>query len=576
MEYRGKYLIIGPPGTGKTYRVAASVKRVCETSAGQSVPCVVASLTRTAAREAAGRISSLPAHAVGTLHSHAYHALDQPVIAETKAAEFNDQHPTLAISVTGKQTTDDPLGDGYTGPLPGDPLIAAYSCRRARCVTVDPASVDPLLSRFIRAWCTWKNENDYLDFTDLIETAARDTTSAPGAPGVILVDEAQDCSELELQLVARWGESADATILVGDPDQALYEWRGAHPELFADPDVPGDHRDVLGQSYRVPRAVHAAAWRWREHLSAPLPIEYLPRDADGGVSSSPATWQAPADLLVDVNKKVSNGETVMILGTCGYHLDPTVKMLREAGVPFSNPWRVANGKWNPLAHRKGRSSGDRLLAFLCPDGVSRPVEGAPVDDLDSFEFGANVTPIGWTQAALYAWADVLEAKGTLLPGTKTHLRALAVGDTAERVVTADGLAMHFEDHALPFLCRMLAGEVGDVEAVNWLRQRVLKSRDKALQYPARVLEQRGSEALTSRPRVYVGTIHSFKGSEADHVYLFPDLSPRGCGAWNNLDTRDTVVRCIYVGMTRARQTLTICRAQVKAMSAPIKIGEEFA
>ena len=62
--------VIGPPGTGKTQYVARQVALAVE--AGET-PTVV-SLTRTAAKEAAGRVP-LSRDRVSTLHSQAYPGL---------------------------------------------------------------------------------------------------------------------------------------------------------------------------------------------------------------------------------------------------------------------------------------------------------------------------------------------------------------------------------------------------------------------------------------------------------------------------------------------------------------------
>jgi hypothetical protein len=66
-----------------------------------------------------------------------------------------------------------------------------------------------------------------------------------------------------------------------------------------------------------------------------------------------------------------------------------------------------------------------------------------------------------------------------------------------------------------------------------------------------------------KPNVVVGTIHSVKGGQADHVYLFPDLSAAGDREYMGA-ARDRIIRLGYVGMTRARQTLTLCDASQPA------------
>ncbi len=50
----------------------------------------------------------------------------------------------------------------------------------------------------------------------------------------VMVDEVQDCSRPEWQLFTILSEYYGNLFVVGDGDQAIYEWKGAHPELFVD------------------------------------------------------------------------------------------------------------------------------------------------------------------------------------------------------------------------------------------------------------------------------------------------------------------------------------------------------
>jgi len=180
MEYR----IIGPPGCGKTTYIARQVHAAVDS--GRTV--MVASLTRAAAAEAAGR--NLPN--VGTLHSHCYKALGHPEIADTAKGlkEWNHDHPDLALS--GGNDVDD-FGD-TPGKTKADKLMAIYQGLRARMATVYPDYLEKL---FIGPWNKWKDANGLIDFTDMIEICLRDVDTAPGGPDVIFLDEAQDMDALE-------------------------------------------------------------------------------------------------------------------------------------------------------------------------------------------------------------------------------------------------------------------------------------------------------------------------------------------------------------------------------------------
>jgi hypothetical protein len=84
-------------------------------------------------------------------------------------------------------------------------------------------------------------------------------------------------------------------------------------------------------------------------------------------------------------------------------------------------------------------------------------------------------------------------------------------------------------------------------------------RKKIAQYPVRVIERGGINAVRDTPKIIIGTGHSVKGGEADVVYILPDLSPSGTRSWEGKRAdRDSVVRLGYVMMTRAKESLVIC------------------
>ncbi len=67
MKYNVTYLVIGPPGTGKTTFLAKQVRKIVD-EGGRSMVC---SLTNTAAQEVASRDLPVSEDLVGTLHSPA-------------------------------------------------------------------------------------------------------------------------------------------------------------------------------------------------------------------------------------------------------------------------------------------------------------------------------------------------------------------------------------------------------------------------------------------------------------------------------------------------------------------------
>ncbi|MDD6228283.1 MAG: ATP-dependent helicase [Bacteroidales bacterium] len=64
----------------------------------------------------------------------------------------------------------------------------------------------------------------------------------------IMVDEAQDCSADDWHLLKILAEGHGNLFVVGDPDQAIYEWRGANPRMFVDFKAATDV--ILDRNYR--------------------------------------------------------------------------------------------------------------------------------------------------------------------------------------------------------------------------------------------------------------------------------------------------------------------------------------
>jgi hypothetical protein len=285
---------------------------------------------------------------------------------------------------------------------------------------------------------------------------------------------------------------------------------------------------VLSQSYRIPRAVHTAAVRWVEGMSRRMPKEYQPRDADGLVEQLPITYKYLAPLKDQLDEWMDAGKSVAFLASCSFFVDPVKHQLREWGIAFHNPYRTQRGDWNPLTGRAGTvSAADRLLAFRQVADVGR----------------------WWTYRDLWHWAAALEADTVFARGAKTAMRRKAEDESTAGVAveTADLEAwMPSEETAT-------AATAGDAD---WLLSHVLKTYEKPMGYAGRVLQARGAAALRARPLVSLGTIHSYKGGEADVVVLFPDLSPAGYREWTTPgDAQDSVRRMMYVGMTRAREAL---------------------
>jgi superfamily I DNA/RNA helicase len=534
-----EYRLFGPPGTGKTTNLSRQIRRAVDRYGPEAV--LVTSFSRAAAAELAGRDLPVSGDRVGTLHSHCWHALGGPEIAESNVETWNRDNPHLVLTPQKKQGKLDGEesgeGDSETAK-DGDALLQRLS--RNRGLMLPRIAWPETLLDFEKRWTTYKKDNGLLDFTDLIETALRDCPIAPKNPSVIFADEAQDLNRMQLALVRRWGEHASYFIVAGDDDQTIYQFTGATPEAFLDPDIPDDHKIILKQSYRVPGAVHQFAEGLIRQVSRRQAKEYLPRPEDGALdrmSHHEHYRRADYAILDTATEHLARGQTVMFLAACSYMVAPIVMVLRRHGIPFHNPYRTTNGFWNPLRLGKATSTPSRILALL----IGHP------------DYGEAHRP--WSHADLAAWAEPIRAKGVLRHGMKAKIKA---GDVAG-VVTMAHLAALFEPDALVGM--MAAWDAGHPALLGWWLSKLTADAQKRAAFPSEIVATRGPRALLETPKVIVGTIHSVKGGEADVVYLFPDLSAAGDAQYARPGPpRDSVIRQFYVGATRARVKLYLCQS----------------
>jgi DNA helicase-2/ATP-dependent DNA helicase PcrA len=526
--------VFGPPGCGKSTYVSKQIELAVEKYGEDNI--FVASFTKAGAVELAKRGLPVAKGSIGTLHSHCFAALGVPTIAETRIKEWNERHPLLAVSASRVDMEDmceesGPPEDTHVGTME----LGRIQRFRAKMI---PSQLWPMTARrFWERWQAWKKEAGYLDFTDLIEVCLRDVGLAPGAPRAGFGDEAQDFTPLELALFRKWTSQMDVAVLVGDDDQTIYSFCGATPDAFLNPPLPAQFVKVLSQSHRVPRAVHALAQRVVSRISRRQPKEYLPRDEDGEVRGIDSRWQRPSELVKALEEHSHRGESSMVLAACSYMLAPLIAELRDRGVPFSNVYRAKRGDWNPMARgRKVKLALDRLMTFLAidPEVLQNPADN-------------------WTWEQIQTWSEPLASGKAFRRGFKRALEDMPGSVKPE--------PWDLDVWMLPE-----AQKLAYAHDVAWYVESVLPSREKVFKFFETVVRTRGKKALVEKPLITIGTIHSVKGGESAHVYLFPDLSAAGYEQWTagDMPERDSVIRQVYVGITRARKTLTIAQPSGRA------------
>jgi len=136
----------------------------------------------------------------------------------------------------------------------------------------------------------------------------------------LIVDEAQDLSRLQWNLVEALALRSKRVFIAGDDDQAVFTWAGADVKSFLS---YGGDITVLNQSYRVPLSVHQLADNIVQRIGERQEKTWKARDFQGGVF----TYYRHEDVPVDQGQW-------LIMASTNYMLNPIHDWLKSMGVLF--------------------------------------------------------------------------------------------------------------------------------------------------------------------------------------------------------------------------------------------------
>jgi superfamily I DNA/RNA helicase len=319
--------VFGPPGSGKTTYLLNIVDRELEADVS---PARIGyfSFTRKAANEARDRailkFPNLNAKTdfpyFRTLHSLAFRCLNTRVddlMQPEHYAEFSDQ---AGIQIDLSKDDD----EGFTKA--DNPILTEINLARIRGVDLrehyNKSDLDIEWHHFEfveRTYRHYKQARGLLDFTDLLELAVMEPQRLPRLE-VLIIDEAQDLSRLQWQLVELLVERATRVYIAGDDDQAVFTWAGADVKSFLD--FKGDIH-VLNKSYRVPATVHKLADAIVKRIKKRQEKTWAPREEVGSIYQYTRFEDVPID-----------DDEWLIIASTNYMLNPIHEWLRANGILF--------------------------------------------------------------------------------------------------------------------------------------------------------------------------------------------------------------------------------------------------
>ncbi|QIZ39584.1 ATP-dependent helicase [Saccharopolyspora sp. ASAGF58] len=163
----------------------------------------------------------------------------------------------------------------------------------------------------------------------------------------VLVDDAQHLDPQQYWLIRRLGDTATEFVLAGDPDQAVYSFRGADPRCLLDADPDGTNTEVLTVDHRMSKAVREAVQRLASRLPGAGPQRELvePENERGGsiqvrllaTQAQEAAWVADQLRRAHLLDEIAWSDMAVVVRSTGLSLPVLRRALLAAGVPIALP-----------------------------------------------------------------------------------------------------------------------------------------------------------------------------------------------------------------------------------------------
>ena len=582
--------LFGGPGSGKTTALLDRVETILEDDDTDPRDILVVSYTRAAAAEIrerlAERLDTTPRALKGnvcTMHAKAYELLDlsrgdvvgeddKEAFCEEYGIEYEDEYKsggrrTARSTTIGNkiiatsqwlQRTRREVTDWYDVPFqwnveevrlpPDEDPNAQEGNKYTPTWTADDDRID--IPEAIRAWRNYKGDNGLVGFADMLERVAQRSL----LPNVdyLVIDEFQDITTLQYAVFEEWKPHMQQVLIAGDDDQVVYAWQGADPNLLLD--AERDEDEILPNSYRLPSNILTVVNQEIRHLDKRQEKDLKPRKEGGTVEA--VENASILELVRNVRYTVDAEEgSVMLLFRARYQLFQFIEEFVDEGIPFKalTDQRLWTDRLTDYVRAIEAFDADEELTLL---------QGRRLADmLQDSTFGSN------DREAFY---DFLEAEE----------EAAELDDLAEIPLAPDDV----EEFA-PFM--------PDPESAGDMMRKVTNFQRTSVD-----AYFNGDYAGLDPTTVRVGTIHSAKGREADHVFVGTDLTEKvveqmAATVSGHEETADPTTvdddkftkhtdpvplltdnerRVFYVGMSRARERLVLLENLIDgAPTVPISV-----
>ena len=327
-----KTIVLGPPGTGKTHTLLEKVDEYLKTTNPDRIGYFA--FTRKAANEARSRAmkkfnleeDDLPYFR--TLHSLAFKSLGLKKNQVMQKRHYEDlgrkEHLFLDYNdydeeETGLFTTkSDYLRIINLAKLRNISIDEQYNLKEHN-QDVEYETLIHLSNRLT----DYKKEYNLIDYNDMILKFIK-LGKSPNFD-VVFIDEAQDLSLMQWDMVKSISDKTVDSYIAGDDDQAVFRWAGADVDSFI---AQEGNIIQLKESRRVPRKIHELANSIIGRVDNRIDKSWNPKQHEGKLSAY--------DNFEDID--MSSGKWLVLTRTRSM-LDSLEETLREKGFYYDNRFK---------------------------------------------------------------------------------------------------------------------------------------------------------------------------------------------------------------------------------------------
>ncbi len=594
----GPLIIVAGPGTGKTRTLTHRMAYLVRARNVSPTNMLAITFTNKAAQEMRERLTVLLGQALaGQLCIKTFHAFGAMLLHEFGGRLGLDEDFAILDEEDRRRLLRRRFPE--LGVREGNRALEAISALKTGREGEEIEEIGEIgVAALFEGYEAALRESNAVDFDDLIvlplqllEEHADVLETVRGRYGWISVDEYQDVNHLQVRLLKLLAGDGQRLCVIGDPDQAIYGFRGADRRYFLAfaQDYPGATVKHLSRNYRSTQTILEAAQQviarspdrealaiWSDFVvRTRLDVRHAPTDkaeAEYVVHQIERMVGGTSYFSLDsgrVDDRVDEGDESLsrsfadfaVLYRTGAQSHTLAEALDRSGIPYQTV-----GQTPLTAHRIVRLALAHL--WLLRSSYSAVHLDAILNhERELFDPAQLTTLITETRAlGIPPWRT--PAPVVVTPGQREALMGLAgmIGEIGE--IGEIGVAGLVEGVARLLGERSALSDADGARLKRLQRRAVLFSHDLDRFLEAAALQAETDDYDPRADRVALMTLHAAKGLEFPVVFmvgceegLLPYVRPgTEEGAADEVDV-DEERRLFYVGMTRAKEKLILTSAR---------------